>query len=630
MHKVLTSREKGESALLRREFLRIMFATGAGTLGSFPPIQDSRANAAEPAAAQADPAWNWAAHFEEWRTSREFIFPWDRGLFHYPERVIFFQAGENLIKRASAVLPVVRPTGQRSGLKITPGEFYASINIRTRKPLDIKLVLKTRPDQNPYKPVEYPQVDGDCNTLVNLTHFQSDRVFYQYFYREGKDPFRPVSPMRAFKNPTSNDRPVIYTFGDDHKFDDYFVNANPLRPGVSAVDSGLEGEYFYEFLLRALDDPLWAESADVRMQQNCKLLKNTANFASAVAVMINAGTHPDLILEGGDAVGFQDYRLGRQGLDGQSLESAARALFERERKYWGILSPLVPIYEVIGNHDGAGLYSQRSQRTHPYARDARMRAWKQPNGWQGGSTEENYYAIPLAGGRVLIIVLDNVSYSGYDEDKSIFLRGPEYYRLGNEQTAWLEKALEESQASLKILAYHNVLGGWPRSAGGRSPGYYGRGPLYTRSDYERCNSEFQGTPGFVPISVNAVEQPKITQLALEHQVSLILNYHDHIDFGPNRVAAGGPGRVLSAMHSGTTNEIVEEAVWRRDPFWLHFYGSPQELKALSSPTIDRLSVSDGRLRVETLCAAWPSPLSNLLLLNPRVGSVLRRTDLNFA
>jgi hypothetical protein len=178
------------------------------------------------------------------------------------------------------------------------------------------------------------------------------------------------------------------------------------------------------------------------------------------------------------------------------------------------------------------------------------------------------------------------------------------------------------------LAYHNVLGGWPRSADGKSPGYYGRGPLYTTKDYEDCNSRFAKMPGFIPIRVDEVTQPKVTEMSLENGVSLILNYHDHVQFGPRRVGVGSGGKTLYAMHSGTTNEFREEAGWRLDPFWIAYYGQPQELKCLDSPTIDRLSVSEKGIWIETICAAWPDPLSNLRRLRPGVGRVLRRTDLD--
>jgi hypothetical protein len=429
-------------SLNRRDFVKMMIGAGAGIFGPRPGPSAGRFDLFGPPPTSSDKEWSWREHFEEWSASRDFAFPWDRELFEYPERVMIFRAGRNPAERISEVSSDKRPFRSPAEPKFNEGEIYAHINFRTKKPLDIKIVFKRTPNQNPFKPVEYLGVDGACTTYLNLNRFQSDRVYYQVFWREGKAAYTPFSPQRAFKNPVFNDNPVIYTFGDDHKFDDLFLWANPLGSQKSPVDCGLEAEYFYEFLKNALADYSWADKADPRLQETEACLKNTSHLASAAAVIIKAGIHPDLILKGGDDIGLQENRLERQGLAGVDLESAATALFDRERKYWGIFSPLVPVFQVIGNHDGAGLYTQK---THPYARDARLRAWKQPNAHQSGSPDENYYVVPLANGRVDLIVLDNVSYAGYDEDRRVYLKNPSYHRLGRGQTEWLAATLAERE-----------------------------------------------------------------------------------------------------------------------------------------------------------------------------------------
>ncbi len=474
--------------LTRREFMELSAAAASLYILNPAKLIGKAGENAGGWTSSSEKEWSWSGHFSEWMEGKEFKFPYDSELFYYPERIVAMRG--NLAKRLLY---------QSDDLKHDHGQhimrrggnlenvYYADLSIRTKKKLDLQVRFGDRPDRLPDREsrslssncIDLKGVEGDVHVTLPLEFIENDsgRVFYQILYKDG-GAYRPISPVRASKNLKYSKNPDLYLFADDHKFDGRFNEALPLRRGVSNIISGLEAEYFYDFLQKSIERVDWLNSADMGLRYNVEMLKDTYHQAQTFAFMIKEGIHPDAIFDGNDGLGIHRYRLKRQGLienDNQIPSEKewleiARKIWERERRYYGLFTPLVSVYKAEGNHDGGGIYHNPA---HKAAAKARMEMWTQPGEFEGCSPEQNYYVVPLAGGKVEFHVLDIVKYSASYDKKSP--NRPENFRLGDGQTAWHERKSEESQALMNFIVMHHLAGGWPKNPEGTKWGGYGRG-----------------------------------------------------------------------------------------------------------------------------------------------------------
>ena len=613
----------------RREFLKKSLS--AATLYSIDPAHlilksKSRNN---PHRSDSEKEWNFKGHIEEWMTNNEFEFPWP-SVFHYPERITTLRGDFGFYRS------IERPPGdRRPHIYVSDDDReqylidrswygnnfnYACLSLGTKEKSDLTIYVSDRLDNlrtNRGCVYRLEGVEGDTNVFFPIEHMGSEKVFYQVFYRQNGS-YKPLSPPRSFKHPKNNHNPIIYNLGDSHKFDDEFVKASPLYGGGSQVEDGLEARFFYDFLKKSLENPEWSKNIDQFYEDNIRNLKNTYHLAQTVAYIIREGVQPDAMIKGGDEIGIQDYRYKCQGLPRGDHEGNSWKLWRRERKYFGILTPLTITAQIEGNHDGGGMYFNPA---HEYAEEARMAVWKQPGEEaEGCSPEENYYVMPLANGRVEIIGLDIIKHSGEQR--------PEDHQLGEEQNEWLKDYLEKSQATVRILAQHRTGGGWPKNPDGTQWWQcYARGNGDTREYYEDLNKRLTFPGHYPPIDVEKVQQPKITELVLNSEGTTInFKYHDHVETEPKKIGKTKGGNYYS-MHVGTTNEVLEEDIWRMDEdFWIPEYGEGWELKYLNSPTIDRITVVDNKIYIETICTSHYDIKSNLQHIDPKIGDVLRTYD----
>ena len=520
--------------------------------------------------------WSLNRYFEEFLTSREYNFP-------YPEEFEF----------AERIMPFHRTDGNTSSWK-------GYLNLFTRSRVDVKIYISddigTLLHERPYS---FSGVEGNLDLLFSLDNM-GKMVFYQVFYNAGNG-FKPFSPPKAFKNPKYAENPVIFMTADTHIFDDNYYLGKAVKSS-SPITDNLEGSFFHYYLKKSFHrriNPRLEKDPNLRPQR----LRNIFHLAQSFAFMIKHSELPDAIFKLGDDLGLQRYRYERQGLSNDDRKNA-ELLWKRERKIWSVITPLVPVYQVIGNHDGENGWEPW---TRPHAIRWRKKVFKQPGEREGGSKDQDYYTVEF-GNDVQFIVLNVV---GYMRDEPV---QPEKWTLGKVQFEWFKRVLSEGKYSKRFVLFHHVLGGMPRNASGMKRGGYGRGPLFTREDYEKYSNI---------VDPDKVEQVKITEIAVKHGVRGFFYGHDHIHFLKEYDD-------FFAMCVGTTNEVVEEALWQRDKNgWVREYGLPEDFRFFNSPVLEKISISKSKMDIKTVCSSVPDKTSNLFKLGARIGQILAQSQITF-
>ncbi|MBU4255224.1 MAG: hypothetical protein KJ727_11580 [Acidobacteria bacterium] len=596
--------------------------------------------------------WSISEHFKEWIENPDYALPAKiPGLedkefpLEYPELVM-------VMKGNFSKYEYLNPTWLSNGEKFYLNDrdryvtnvfgpdqdiYYAKLNLCTKKNLDIQVMVSDNPASLATKGRVYNLggVNGTVNVLIPIEFIQSDRIFYQVFYKDGKGTFKPVSPPRCFRNPRYRSTAVICSYGDHHMFDDFFaqdydqfgrkyLKANPFTIGGSAVKDGLDGRYFWDYFIRSFKDSEWVNNVGPFYEHNLKCTKNTFHKANLYAYLARENIWPDLIVDGGDGTGVQDYRYRRQGLPLDDERGNAYKLLRRER-ICSPFTPLAPEIKIRANHDGGGVWN----KAHPHIAEFMPLMWPHPGELEGSSSLQNYYIIPLANGRVVHMALDSVSYSHFNNNQP---NRPEHWRAGQEQKAWIADQTQKIQTDLLFVDQHNCFGGMPKSPDLRNYGGYGRGGGDTREYYENWNKICNYPPHYDPIDVTAVDQPKITEILSKiYSRVLLRKYHDHIETEANPVqpeVKTTKGLPILSMHIGTPNEIIEEKNWGEDiDCWIPEYGQPWELKYFNSPTLNMTTVEGNTAFIQTVCISHPDPLSNLNYFNQpvKIGDLLRQS-----
>jgi len=192
---------------------------------------------------------------------------------------------------------------------------------------------------------------------------------------------------------------------------------------------------------------------------------------------------PDFHMDMGDFAGTEWYIGGKAATVNAALER-----YLLQRLFLGRISPWVPFYLVIGNHEGeqgwrrgregdslevVGTLARKALIPNPY-----------PDGFYTGSIEEtdccglreNYYAWEW--GDALFVVLDPFWYTmsmphrtgGYESSDDAW-----DWTLGLDQYNWLYETLRGSDATWKFVFSHHVTGGYRYRGDTIYP--YGRGGI---------------------------------------------------------------------------------------------------------------------------------------------------------
>lgn len=219
---------------------------------------------------------------------------------------------------------------------------------------------------------------------------------------------------------------------------------------------------------------------------------------------------PDFMFDLGDT-----FMSEKEPAKNQTTVTARHVLF---RPYFGSVCHSVPLYLVLGNHEGEVGWELNGTTNNLAVMACNTRKLYYPNplpnSFYSGDTKEepfvglreNYYAFEW--GDALLVILDPYWYTVAKADWG--------WTLGAEQYNWFKKTLSESKAKFKFVFCHNLLGGYTKDA---------RGGAEYADFFEMGGKNLDGSPGW---ATNRPNWPKpIHQLMVENKVTAFVHGHDH-------------------------------------------------------------------------------------------------------
>jgi len=505
---------------------------------------------------------------------------------------------------------------------------YLNIFIRPGKVLDINVFVSDKEsDLHSKNPIHLTGLKNSVD--IFLGNVLSPRLCYKIEYKEGKN-WQSLNP-RSIRTPNINiekgDKFKIILKGDDHVYADlkYEPRDEEWRRDV------LRGDYISKMLQEITIDPDYIPE--------CGIHRVIYGFTFAHTLKYILATQPDLVIDLGDTVGTDSYRIW--GGEGQwpelqpkdNLMNQARILWERKRRTLSAVTPEIPYYLALGNHEGeVGWYTDEYPFTQPYSKAQRKRLLPLPkslrlfenlrissfsnNDWFFDNLDQNYYPIFWANGDIRFFILDVNTYLER-KPKEIY-----DWTLGHIQRDMVKDMLFDGiGAPWKFICYHNTLGGYPLGSG-IYPGAYGRGPLFTREDYERIN-DINPTMNIDP---ERVEQVWLTELAQDTDLRGFFYAHDHVFFKKliGQTALGKD--MIGACVGGSTysGTLLPENIWG-NPYWMEFYGPWYEDPPLflTPPGITELEIDKDGTTIRYVCTAPPECMNANMPPGTKPGDVLR-------
>jgi hypothetical protein len=537
--------------------------------------------------------------------NRDFPFPYDDQFFECAERIYN-----------------VRPVGGRN-----PG-CRANLNLvlKPGKKLDIQ-VLAAESLEGLANTKDVFTFYGVENILdAELSVGDVPRLFYQVLHREGSGAWKALSP-KSVKLPTvsleNGGEIKVILIADDHTFDD----ADYVVP-AGLAGSKLSGDYVNDLLRGLRFNPSEVLNTPLRSLRSGFCLASTLRY-------IMANEDPDLIIHLGDTNGIgAGYKwpglgLPAVGLTDKDYDYISHLLWLRMRKIYSAVTPHVPMYIAQGNHDGEEQWNPLRFR----ARQWRQQLFAMPDDRtypEGGHPDGIYYAFSWGSdqnyrGGVRFIALHTTAFAG-----DAYPRTPEGWTLGETQREWFERMLQLGEKHWVFACFHHALGGWPAGSGEENKEMaYGRGPLFTASDY-------------LPYADSArVEQVKLTDMGRNNGLRAFLYGHDHIFFHKS-LPGESKNKEMLAVCCGSP-KYMGELGWWNGPLWMANYGTylGPTPRFWGPPGITRLTIRKDEAIIDYIVTAF-SPytnhpanaefgtiLSSRRLLNPPPSLVLERQELSF-
>ena len=193
-----------------------------------------------------------------------------------------------------------------------------------------------------------------------------------------------------------------------------------------------------------------------------------------------------------------------------------------QRYYFGLVGTSVPVFLVLGNHDGEGCrqVDGTSDSLAVWSNTMRKRYFPNPvpDAFFSGNEAKDKFAGLLQDyyawtwGDALFVVLDPFWYGSRPRganDSWARSLGPEQYR-------WLARTLEKSQSRYKFVFIHHLVGGLDRQ---------GRGGVEAVPFYEWGGKNADGSDGF-QAHRPGWDKP-IHDLLVRYNVTAVFHGHDH-------------------------------------------------------------------------------------------------------
>jgi hypothetical protein len=252
------------------------------------------------------------------------------------------------------------------------------------------------------------------------------------------------------------------------------------------------------------------------------------------------------------------------------------------RSYFALFGHSVPLFLVLGNHDGETGWLRDGTKNNVAVWASRARKLYYPNPYpdafySGNTTEEKYIGIPQdyyawEWGDALFAVLDPYWYTPVGGENGDFWDRT----IGTGQYLWLKNALEKSRAKYKFIFTHHVIGNC-------------RGGIEWSDYYEMGGRNKSGLWEFDRMRPDW-ELP-LHQLFVKHAVTAVFQGHDHLYVRQEKdgiVYLEVPQPSMAKGMSGAANDVN--------------YNSGV---AYPSPGHVRVEVTPQRITVDYIQAALP-------------------------
>ena len=280
--------------------------------------------------------------------------------------------------------------------------------------------------------------------------------------------------------------------------------------------------------------------------------ENTDTGIYAQTLRSAGADHPDFHIDLGNT--FMTDKRGNRPED-------ALPQYLAQRYYFGELCGAVPLFLVLGNHDGESGPSREAA--------TRMRTAYYPNplpdSFYTGSPAGNYYAWEW--GDALFVVLDPYRYARPTRGGT----EPWNMTLGKTQYDWLARTLRSSKARHKFVFIHQLTGGLDRAGRGGAEAV----PYYEWGGHERSGENTFGAhrPGW--------DKP-IHDLLVETGVQAVFHGHDH--FFAKQVMDGvvyqlvpQPGHRAGGRQNDAADYGYESGILRTGPGYLRVVVGEEEV-----------------------------------------------------
>ncbi len=223
---------------------------------------------------------------------------------------------------------------------------------------------------------------------------------------------------------------------------------------------------------------------------------------------------PDFMIDLGDT--FMTDKLGE--MNNRKIQNR----YLMQRGFFSLITHSVPLYLVLGNHDGESGWKLDGTENNITVQAAKNRKIYFPNPrpddfYSGNSTVEKHVGFPedyyaWTWGDALFVVLDPYWYTVKKPGKAIDNWG---WTLGKQQYDWFKETLGKSEAKFKFVFCHHLVGG----------GEEGRGGIEWVKYYEMGGFNKDGTWGF-DAKRTGWNKP-VHQLMTDNHVTIFFHGHDH-------------------------------------------------------------------------------------------------------
>jgi len=321
-------------------------------------------------------------------------------------------------------------------------------------------------------------------------------VYYEY----GKDSLNYT--LRTTNQSTLDSIPFVFVLDKLNVDTKYFYRMKYRATG----DTGYTARASHSFHTQRLSGEsfTFAIEADPHLDTN----STPASFALSLQNMLSQG--PDFLIDLGDT--FMSEKLPSK----TQAEITRRHLLLRS--YWDIACHSIPLFQVLGNHEGELGWLLNSSDTCLPVMTAKTRILFFPNPvpdsfYSGNTVSENYVGLrqnyyAFEWGNSLFMVLDPYWYT-----KSKPGWG---WTLGTDQYNWFKNTISASKAKFKFIFCHQLVGG---------NGNDGRGGTEFADFYESGGKNADSTWGFS--TYRPTWEKPIHQLMVDNNATIFFHGHDH-------------------------------------------------------------------------------------------------------